>query len=101
MVRRFISARFVDGLLRIAPWVIQDPMDNMQNAQNLKQIPGFKRESVFVVHGNLDEIVPYSHGEKLATVLGARLITIPGGHHNDMMSISNLETLISVIRRLI
>ena len=38
-----------------------------------------------LLHGTDDGVVPYAMGLKLATALPrARLITVQGGHHNDL-----------------
>jgi pimeloyl-ACP methyl ester carboxylesterase len=40
-----------------------------------------------VFHGTADEVVPYAQGERLARrIPQASLITIRGGHHNDLSS---------------
>lgn len=41
---------------------------------------------IYIFHGNEDEIVPYSSGKRLHESLEdqASLITIEGGHHNDL-----------------
>lgn len=41
---------------------------------------------IFIFHGNEDEIVPYESGKRLHKSLEekAKLITIEGGHHNDL-----------------
>ncbi len=41
---------------------------------------------IFIFHGNDDEIVPYTSGKRLHDSLEgqAKLITIEGGHHNDL-----------------
>lgn len=52
------------------------------NAQNLKDA----RAPIVIFHGSEDEVVPYSSGRKLHESLGNRstLITVEGGHHNDL-----------------
>jgi pimeloyl-ACP methyl ester carboxylesterase len=38
-----------------------------------------------VLHGTDDELVPYAMGRRIAAALPrARLVTVPGGHHNDL-----------------
>ena len=38
-----------------------------------------------LLHGTDDGVVPYAMGARLAKALPrARLITVPGGHHNDL-----------------
>lgn len=43
---------------------------------------------VYIFHGNDDEIVPYESGERLYDEIKDRatLVTIDGGHHNDLAS---------------
>ena len=38
-----------------------------------------------ILHGTDDEVVPYAMGRRLGEVLpNARLVSVPGGHHNDL-----------------
>lgn len=55
-----------------------------KNAGNLEKATA----PVFIFHGNEDELVPYESGKKLYKSLGtaATMITIEGGHHNDLAS---------------
>jgi pimeloyl-ACP methyl ester carboxylesterase len=40
---------------------------------------------VLVLHGTDDEVVPYAMGQRIAAALPqARLLSVPGGHHNDL-----------------
>lgn len=40
-----------------------------------------------VIHGDADEIVPFSMGDAIArTIRGARLLAIPGGRHGDLFA---------------
>lgn len=42
---------------------------------------------VLIVHGTRDEVVPFAMGERLSRVFPrARLVPIPGGGHNDLLS---------------
>ncbi len=60
------------------PLVITDRYDTLAKAQEI-------RMPTLVVHGAEDEIVPYDMGQRLAAAIpGATLVTIPGGHHNDL-----------------
>jgi fermentation-respiration switch protein FrsA (DUF1100 family) len=38
-----------------------------------------------VIHGDRDSVIPYRHGQRLYETLPGpkRLVTIPGGDHND------------------
>ncbi len=47
---------------------------------------------VLILHGTEDEVVPYSMGERLARVFpNARLVTIPGGQHDDLLTLHAIE----------
>lgn len=40
-----------------------------------------------VIHGDADEIVPFSMGERIARAIhGARIVRIAGGHHGDLFA---------------
>jgi fermentation-respiration switch protein FrsA (DUF1100 family) len=40
---------------------------------------------IYIFHGDQDEIVPYTSGQRLyESIAGSQLITIKGGHHNDL-----------------
>lgn len=43
-------------------------------------------EPVLVIHGDADEVIPYANGRRLLDALPGpkRLVTIAGGHHNDL-----------------
>lgn len=68
---------------RFAPWlpvgsIVVDRFDTIAKAPRLA-LP------TLVVHGDRDEIVPYAMGREVAAALpDARLVTVPGGHHNDL-----------------
>lgn len=56
---------------------------NFRNNSYLKDV----NAQVYIFHGTADEVVPYDSGQKLSTVLPpqqSELITIEGGHHNDL-----------------
>ena len=43
---------------------------------------------VLILHGTEDEVVPFSMGERLAAAFPqARLVQIPGGQHNDLLTL--------------
>ncbi|MEK7354900.1 MAG: hypothetical protein AAB250_00525, partial [Bdellovibrionota bacterium] len=46
------------------------------------------KSPALLIHGTRDEVIPYSHSEKLMSVgkADAELVTIEGGHHNDLGS---------------
>jgi uncharacterized protein len=69
---------------RIAPllptsWMIKDRFDTLAKAPKIKA-------KALVIHGDADEVVPYDMGRDVADALGAQLITVPGGHHNDLFA---------------
>ncbi|MGV3771569.1 MAG: alpha/beta hydrolase [Verrucomicrobiales bacterium] len=60
--------------------------DNLAKAKDLT-IP------VLLLHGDMDEIIPASHSEKLLRALPGtkKLVVIPGGGHNDLGSFSQYD----------
>lgn len=43
------------------------------------------KEKILIVHGTADEIIPFAHAQRLSSELeNSKLITIVGGHHNDL-----------------
>jgi pimeloyl-ACP methyl ester carboxylesterase len=68
---------------RIAPFLptrlcVADHFDTLAKAADI-------RVPTLVIHGDRDEVIPYDMGELLArTIVGARFISVPGGHHNDL-----------------
>ena len=47
---------------------------------------------VLILHGTEDEVVPFAMGERLAREFPrARLVPIPGGQHNDLLTLHALE----------
>jgi pimeloyl-ACP methyl ester carboxylesterase len=41
-----------------------------------------------VVHGTQDEVIPFAMGEEVSrAIMGARLVAVPGAHHNDLYSV--------------
>ncbi len=49
---------------------------------------------VRVIHGTADELIPFSHGERLARLFPrGELVPVEGGHHNDLWSEHLRETL--------
>ncbi len=71
-----VASRFVFGLpVRL---LIRERFDTLAKAARV-DVP------VLLLHGTDDEVAPYAMGVKLSTALPhARLITVPGGHHNDL-----------------
>jgi hypothetical protein len=70
---------------RIAPFlptsiVVADRFDTLGKAPRI-------HSPTLVIHGDADEVVPYDMGKAVAgAIAGARLITIAGGHHNDLFA---------------
>jgi uncharacterized protein len=61
-----------------ARWLVRDRFDSASKASEVK-IP------VLVVHGDQDEVIPYALGQRLAPMFPqGSLLTITGGHHNDL-----------------
>lgn len=81
LVTPFTSIRAV--ATRIAPilpaWLyMPDRFDTLSKAPAI-------RVPTLILHGDRDELVPYSMGQELAAAIpGARLITVEGGRHNDL-----------------
>ena len=58
--------------------IVRDRFDTLSKAPQIV-VP------TLVVHGLVDEVVPYAMGERVTKAIsGARLITVPTGHHNDL-----------------
>jgi fermentation-respiration switch protein FrsA (DUF1100 family) len=63
-----------------ADFLIDDHFDTLSKAPSIA-IP------TTVIHGDADEIVPFEMGQHLAaTIPGARLLRIAGGHHGDLFA---------------
>lgn len=61
-------------------WIIDDRFDTLSKAPRL-HLP------VLIIHGDADELIPYAMSQELAAAIpGARLITVAGGHHNDLFA---------------
>ncbi len=67
--------------------VLPDAFDTLARAPSL-------RVPVLVIHGDHDEVIPYAMGQTLARAIpGARLLTIEGGHHNDLFAVAGERIL--------
>jgi len=52
-----------------------------------------------VVHGDADEVVPFSMGQRVSSaVAGARLLRVRGGHHGDLFARDGEEILDEIAR---
>jgi pimeloyl-ACP methyl ester carboxylesterase len=67
--------------------VVPDAFDTLNRAPMI-------RVPTLVFHGDRDEIIPYEMGQAVAKAIpGARLVTIPGGHHNDLFAVAGERIL--------
>ena len=67
--------------------VMPDTFDTLRRAP-LIGVP------TLVLHGDRDEVIPYEMGQTVARAIpGARLVTIPGGHHNDLFAVAGERLL--------
>lgn len=72
-------------------FVLPDAFDTLSRAP-LIHVP------TLIIHGDKDEVIPYEMGQTLAkTIPGARLITVSGGHHNDLMAVDGEHLIASVV----
>lgn len=70
--------------------LVRDKFDTLAKVKSI-------RVPALVVHGDRDEVVPYAMGRDLALALpDARLLTIPGGRHNDLFALEG-ERLVAAI----
>ena len=61
-----------------ARWLVRDRFDSASKASGITM-------PVLVIHGDRDEVIPYELGARLAPLFpNGKLVTIPGGHHNDL-----------------
>lgn len=66
--------------------MIRDRFDTLEKTARI-HLPSL------VIHGDEDEVIPYPMGQEVAAHLGAKLITVPGGHHNDLLALRGRELL--------
>jgi uncharacterized protein len=61
-----------------AGWICPDKFDTLSKATDV-HVP------TLVIHGDSDEVVPFSMGQQVAaSIPGAMLRVVKGGHHNDL-----------------
>lgn len=61
-------------------WLVLDQLDSLSKAPQVRQ-------PTLVIHGTDDEVIPYALGAQLSkAIAGARLVTVPGAHHNDVLN---------------
>jgi alpha-beta hydrolase superfamily lysophospholipase len=84
-------------LLPLLPtrWICPDRYDTLSKAPRV-DVP------TLVIHGDQDEVVPFAMGQQVAaTIRGAQLKVVPGGHHNDLFKLDGpaLEDAIAAAAR--
>jgi uncharacterized protein len=83
LVTPYTSIPAVAGrLVPILPMsvIVADRFDTLGKAGRIRQ-------ATLVIHGDEDELIPYEMGKAVtAAIAGARLVTVPGGHHNDLFA---------------
>jgi hypothetical protein len=83
LVTPFTSIRAV--ATRIAP-LLPASLYMGDRYDTLSKTPAI-RVPTLIIHGDRDELVPYSMGQALAAALpNARLVTVEGGRHNDLFA---------------
>jgi pimeloyl-ACP methyl ester carboxylesterase len=73
--------RLVTGVVPFAPaWLlVSNRFDTLSKALSI-HVP------TLVIHGDADEIVPFTMGEAIAGAIpGSQLLRVPGAHHGDVM----------------
>jgi fermentation-respiration switch protein FrsA (DUF1100 family) len=80
-----VESTFTSAFRVVVPFPIL-PFDKFNNIDKIKKV----KVPVLVMHGKLDEIVPFEHGEKLfAAVTGSKLyLWVDNANHNDFMDIA-------------
>jgi fermentation-respiration switch protein FrsA (DUF1100 family) len=58
------------------------PFDRFPNLQRIGNI----KMPILIMHGRLDEVIPFQHGQKLFSAAGQPkyFFEIPGASHNDL-----------------
>lgn len=84
--------RVADRFLPFLPTnsIIADHFDTLEKAPRI-HVP------VLILHGDADEVIPYEMGKELAARLDAHLVTVPGGHHNDLFALRGDELLDAIV----
>jgi len=82
--------------LRVVTGVRLLPFDPFSNISRIDRITCPK----LVIHGTEDEIVPFSHGKKLATVAAqpCRFEAVKGAGHNDLFWVFGKDRYVELIR---
>lgn len=76
-------------------WLAQNRFDSLSRIQQCTQ-------PVFITHGTLDEVIPYSHGEALYEAANhpKRFLPLPDGDHNaplDSTFFANVQTFLNEV----
>nr|WP_245216404.1 alpha/beta hydrolase [Sagittula salina] len=91
------AERAVDGLILAAPYARICELMAAQSGLPACLIPGIDRwrslrdaprvtEPALVLHGRLDHLIPFDHGERMARALPrGRLVPVEQGGHDDLM----------------
>jgi pimeloyl-ACP methyl ester carboxylesterase len=75
-----MAGRYAPGWLPVN-LVVGDRFDTVSKAPHI-DIP------TLVIHGDQDELIPHAMGKQLAALFPkAQLVTISGGHHNDLVEL--------------
>ena len=84
---------------------VRDPLDNVAAARRLHRGASGGATRVQILHGDQDEIVPYSHGVQLASLLReagdattAEMVTVPKAGHNDLWAPRYEASVLEAIR---
>jgi len=76
-----LAARLVPLLPLPTSLIVRDRFDTLSKAPQI-HVP------TLVIHGTDDEIIPHDMGVQVAkAIVGSRIITVPGGHHNDLFAV--------------
>jgi fermentation-respiration switch protein FrsA (DUF1100 family) len=79
----------VDMARRMLPFV---PAFFVRHRFDTRSKAGGIAEPVLIIHGTDDEVVPFSMGQRLAaTFPQAQLVPVPGGRHNDLLTLHAIE----------
>ena len=84
-------------ILVSAPYDSEGLEPPLGDFQLTKSLDGFAQQSpvIYLVHGDADPIVPFSHAQKyLAQLPGAKLVTVKGGDHFTQPEFPELIELI-------
>ena len=84
---------------------VRDPLDNAAAARRLRRSASGGATRVQILHGDQDEIVPYSHGVELASLIReagdsatAEMVTVPKAGHNDLWAPHYETSVLEAIR---